>query len=799
MSAIDRNRMAISCVLWILQTAFSNYAALAKEGDSKPVISADKGSIVLKGYEDIGRRVSAFAERELKDKGIPALSIAIVDGDKIVFAQGFGAAIADGKEAATADSIYRVGSVSKLFTDICAMRLVADGKLDLDADIRTYLPDFKPHNPFGVPITLRQLTAHQAGLVRESPVGHYFDDTSPSLADTITSLNETTLIYKPGARTKYSNAGVSVAGLVVERLVGKPFEKHVQEVLLDPLGMQGSGFLFTEAMKRDQAVGWMRSHHAAPFVAPNFALGTLPAGNLYSSMNELSHLLIAIFADGKYNGKQVIVPKVLASMLQPTAASDEKQHDYGIGFRLGSIDGHRTFGHGGAVYGYSTQLVGLPDEKIGVVASAAIDGANGVTKRLTEYAIRLVLAKHSGEKLAEIEPTKPIAPEVAQKLAGMYAGGSKFVSILNEGGEVYLFDDAYRKRLRAAGDEFVVDDLTGYGPKLKVASDGSLLLGDRVWSRVPEQRPEPSPARFKKFIGEYGWDHNVLYIFEDRGQLWALIEWFDYCPLTEISANVFAFPEEGLYHGEQIVFETEGDRPATAAVAASVRFKRRPVGLEGEKPFQITPLEPVDVLYKIARAASPPVENNRRRKADLVELTKLDPTIKLDVRYAKSNNFMGTPFYKEERAFMQRPAAEALVRVHKSLQKQGFGLEIYDAYRPWYVTKMFWEGTSGRQHDFVANPKEGSKHNRGCAVDLTLYDLKTGKQVNMVAGYDEMSQRSYPFYPGGTSEERYYRKVLREAMHKEGFTVYPVEWWHFDYKDWEQYPIGTVSFEEIKN
>src|SRR5207247_4078265 len=109
-----------------------------------------------------------------------------------------------------------------------------------------------------------------------------------------------------------------------------------------------------------------------------------------------------------------------------------------------------------------------------------------------------------------------------------------------------------------------------------------------------------------------------------------------------------------------------------------------PVGLEGDKPFQIQPLKPVDELYKIARAASPPTERGRPRKFDLVELTSLDPTIKLDIRYATKNNFMGTPFYKQPRAFMQRPAAEALVRVHKSLREKGLGLEIYDAYRPWY-------------------------------------------------------------------------------------------------------------------
>ena len=518
MSAICRARIVVPCVLLMLFAAFSYSAIVAKDAGRRAVSSNDKGSIVADGYQEIDRRLSEFIERELKDKGIPAASIAAVDGDKVVIAKGFGAQSADGKQPATANSIYRVGSVSKLFTDLCVMRLVAEGKLDLDADVRKYLPEFAPHNPFGVPITLRHLMSHQSGLVRESPAGHYFDDTSPSLAATVASLKSTTLIYKPGTRTKYSNAGVSVAGFVVEKLVGKPFEQHIRDVLLDPLDMPVAGFLFTDEMKNDYAVGWMRSHHAPPFIAPNFALGTLPAGNLYSSMNELSHLLIATFSDGEYGGKKVIEPKLLESMLKPVMASDDKSHDYGIGFRLGAIDGHRTFGHGGAVYGYSTQLVGLPKEKVGVVASASIDGANGVVKRLTEYAVRLLLAKKGGKTAPAIEPTKPIPREVAQKLVGTYAGGSKFLRIVDEGEEVYLFDDAYRKRLRSSNDDFVIDDLTGFGPKMKLTEDGELLMNDRAWKRVEEPLPASAPSKYKKFIGEYGWDHNVLYIYEDRGQ-----------------------------------------------------------------------------------------------------------------------------------------------------------------------------------------------------------------------------------------------------------------------------------------
>jgi D-alanyl-D-alanine dipeptidase len=159
--------------------------------------------------------------------------------------------------------------------------------------------------------------------------------------------------------------------------------------------------------------------------------------------------------------------------------------------------------------------------------------------------------------------------------------------------------------------------------------------------------------------------------------------------------------------------------------------------------FRIKPVHPVQELEREARAAKPPHESGSFRKPELVELVKLDPTIKLDIRYATSNNFLSTPMYSQARAFLQRPAAEALLRAQRALREKGYGLEIHDAYRPWYVTKMFWDATPEDKKIFVADPREGSKHNRGCAVDLTLYDLKTGAAVKMPSGYDEMSERAY--------------------------------------------------------
>jgi zinc D-Ala-D-Ala dipeptidase len=197
------------------------------------------------------------------------------------------------------------------------------------------------------------------------------------------------------------------------------------------------------------------------------------------------------------------------------------------------------------------------------------------------------------------------------------------------------------------------------------------------------------------------------------------------------------------------------------------------------------------------RAQEPPKETGAFRKPDLVELVKLDRTIKLDIRYATSNNFLGRPVYTEARAFLQRPAAEALVRANNALRKKGYGLIIHDGYRPWSVTKIFWDATPEDKKQFVADPSQGSRHNRGCAVDLSLFDLKTGKEVVMPSGYDEMTERSHINYTGGTAEATRLRDMLRAAMEAEGFAVYEPEWWHYDYKDWKEYPILNISFSEI--
>jgi len=319
----------------------------------------------------------------------------------------------------------------------------------------------------------------------------------------------------------------------------------------------------------------------------------------------------------------------------------------------------------------------------------------------------------------------------------------------------------------------------------------------------PPAAPPLPPEDWAGVVGEYAQGPDTVSFLEDAGQprlfFWAPGEreaapWpgreVTLAPLTD---STFAAP--GL-DGSVVVRREPGGRVGALEVEGRELPRISLGGAEGET-FRITPVRPAEELRAEALAATPPEEDGGFLPSDLVELVTLDPTLRLDVRYAGTNNFMGEVFYSSPRAFLQRPAAEALVRAQRWLGERGYGLLIHDGYRPWYVTKMFWDATPEALKIFVADPASGSRHNRGCAVDLTLFDLATGEPVTMTGGYDEMSPRSYGAYPGGTSRQRWLRELLREAMEAQGFTVYPAEWWHFDYEAWRRYRIGNQTFEEI--
>lgn len=180
---------------------------------------------------------------------------------------------------------------------------------------------------------------------------------------------------------------------------------------------------------------------------------------------------------------------------------------------------------------------------------------------------------------------------------------------------------------------------------------------------------------------------------------------------------------------------------------------------------------------------------------ELVEIKKAIPNIKLDIRYATKNNFMKQVMYKQARAFARKPVVEALKKIQKELNKKGYGLKIFDGYRPYAITVAFYQKASDK--NFVANPAKGSKHNRGCAVDLTLINLKTGKEIPMPTPYDSFSEVAAANYEPVTPEVRKNRDFLIATMKKYNMNVLENEWWHYDFSGWQAYDLMDIPFEKL--
>ncbi|HEV8170032.1 MAG TPA: M15 family metallopeptidase, partial [Pyrinomonadaceae bacterium] len=264
-----------------------------------------------------------------------------------------------------------------------------------------------------------------------------------------------------------------------------------------------------------------------------------------------------------------------------------------------------------------------------------------------------------------------------------------------------------------------------------------LLVTAAAVAQTP--KPSPAPLEWRPLIGEYASNNDNVIVLEKDGKLYALVK----------GGTTSEVPESAFYR--------DRSGKVTHLKLNGAIYERKPLGPEeGATQLKVKPVRPVKTLLKEALAAQPPNETGDFLPTDLVELKKLDPTIKLDVRYATNNNLFDAVFYSQARAFLQRAPAEALARVNRRLKAKGYGLLVHDGYRPWYVTKVFWDATPQDKKIFVADPSKGSRHNRGAAVDLSLYDLKSGRPVEMVSTYDETTDRAYPNYSGGTSLQRWH-------------------------------------------
>ena len=307
--------------------------------------------------------------------------------------------------------------------------------------------------------------------------------------------------------------------------------------------------------------------------------------------------------------------------------------------------------------------------------------------------------------------------------------------------------------------------------------------------------PPPPPCEWSGLIGQYGRD-DMLDIGEEAGVLRAHGRGFVSALLRH--ENKLQFFEASS--GRRILVIEEQNR--LVAEVDGVRMQRLDVGAEIIEQFQQSLAGQVSARLSESEAHAAfsdqfhlgPVS----RRPAFVSLMDVVPSIRLEIRYASADNFMGFPVYDEASAWLRPAVATALSRVATALRDRGYGLLIYDAYRPWSITKFFWDCVPLPYRHFLADPTVGSTHNRGCAIDLSLFNLESGASVEMPSRYDEPTSRAHACYSGGTSRQRWHRDLLRVAMEKENFVANPNEWWHFDFHAWREYPVENVALSDLK-
>lgn len=359
-------------------------------------------------YHYLQQYLSWYIPQQMKRYHVPGVSIAVVDNQRLIWAKGFGYANREKRIPAGAETVYQVGSISKLFTATAVMQLVDRGKINLDAPIRTYLPGFAMKSRWtdASPITPRELLSHHAGLPTYYLKGFFSREPMADLAKDLTGQY---LAYPPGKVFNYSNLGPDLMGLVMERITGQHFAPYMQSALLDPLGMHHSSFVMDSDIAPLLARGYVDNQPTNPV-----PIRDVPAGSLLSNVVDLSRFMRLVFGNGELDGQRLIGASALAAMFQPQFANSPL--DFGQRFGLGwMLSGLPVYGggmvawHNGGTKAFLSQMAIMPEKKLGVVVLANADTANKMVYDVAEQALRLALQARYG---ISQPPPAPPAPSV---------------------------------------------------------------------------------------------------------------------------------------------------------------------------------------------------------------------------------------------------------------------------------------------------------------------------------------------------------------------------------------------------
>jgi len=355
----------------------------------------DPMSLARGDAASLARYLDSYLSRELYRQGVPGISAALIDADGVLWARGFGLADPARHVRATPETVYQVGSISKLVTATAVMRAIEQKKLALDVPIQRYLPRFHMRSRWSDPVrpTLRALLAHHAGMPTFYLKGFFSNEPLSSLID---DLGDEYLAYRPGTIFNYSNVGIDIAGAALERVAGTPFAEYLATSLLDPLGMQHSSYQIDSRAGNRLAIGHVKRQPARPVT-----IRDVPAGGLYSNVQDLGRFIRLFLNNGELDGKRLLSPTTIDAMFSPQFAGlplDFGQQ-FGLGWMLSGITlpgAGRIAWHNGGTKTFVGQLIVLPDRKLGVVVLANSDRAAALVYEAAEEILRRALQSRDG-------------------------------------------------------------------------------------------------------------------------------------------------------------------------------------------------------------------------------------------------------------------------------------------------------------------------------------------------------------------------------------------------------------------
>ncbi|HYH03535.1 MAG TPA: serine hydrolase domain-containing protein [Bacillota bacterium] len=432
-----------------------------------PVTACER--LVTTDYATVKAEMNTIIEAQMKKYEVTGLSIALVDDQHVVWAQGFGKANLQPETDVTPDTLFRIGSISKLFTATAIMRLVEAGKINLDQPLQTYIPEFSIKSRFHHPglITIRSILTHHSGLPEQLERG--FSSVNPEYFTSIlTDLKNEYVAYQPNYIYAYSNLGFSLLGIVIERVTGQKFNDYMESEILKPLGMNRSSFILREDMK--------------PYFSQSYSKGSsfqeqlyrdLPAGTMYSSVNQMCNFLKMVFAEGRFQQRNLLEKETLAKMLTPQNHGVPLDFNFRIGlaWHLSDTTGKlkhagKVAKHGGDTTYYHSSLMTLPEHQLGVIVLTNTDTGGSIASDIAADTLRLALETKTGHKLPESQPrylpVQNMSLAELKQIEGYYATSVGLMKIYSKDATWYLrFQGIESQIVCHEGHWFSAPDLFG--------------------------------------------------------------------------------------------------------------------------------------------------------------------------------------------------------------------------------------------------------------------------------------------------------------------------------------------------